>query len=216
MLLRLYEFILLQGFFTNKFQNVEEVILMNRVDKFYKNFFIDQYGSRRGIIRTYWHRIKSLLGIYGNYKKVDWEKVDRLVFVCKGNICRSAYAEAVARSLGINAISCGISTIIDDPANVDAVEIAGKRGMNLEQHKTTPIMYVILRKTDLLVAMEPRQADFLNKNLKRSHYITLLGIWLSPLRPHVQDPYGLSSTYFDNCFEYIEKSVHEITKKIKI
>lgn len=188
---------------------------MGKFKKYSYQNLLSQYGSRRGIVYTYWHRIKNLLGIYDNYKKIDWGEIDRLVFVCKGNVCRSAYAEAVARSLGINAISCGISTILDAPAYADAVEIAGKRGVDLKQHKTTPIMYVVLRKKDLLVAMEPWQAESLNRNLKRSHYITLLGLWLLPLRPHIHDPYGFSASYFDNCFEYIEKSVYEITKKIK-
>ena len=188
---------------------------MNRLKAFYPQYLIDRYGSRRGVVRTYWHKLLNLIGYYNKYYNVDWDSVDRLVFVCKGNICRSAYAEAVARSIGINAISCGISTIIDAPANPAAVEIAGKRKVDLKQHKTTPIMYLVLRKTDLLVAMEPWQADYLNRNLKRSHYITLLGLWAFPLRPHVQDPYGLSAIYFNNCFEYIEKSVYEIEKKFK-
>ena len=147
--------------------------------------------------------------------KVNWDEIDRLVFVCKGNICRSAYAEAVAKSLGIKAISCGISTKNDLPANSDAIKAASERGIDLSRHKTTPVMYVILRKTDLIVAMEPWQADSLTKNLKRKHHVTLLGLWLSPLRPHVQDPYGFTATYFDNCFNYIENSVNEIAKKIK-
>ena len=188
---------------------------MGGFKKFIKSKYNGQYGSYRGSLRTYWHRVLYMFGAYNKFRNVNWDEIDRLVFVCKGNICRSAYAEAVARSLGINAISCGINTIIDAPANVDAVEIAGKRGVDLKQHKTTPIMYVVLRKTDLLVAMEPWQADYLIRNIKRSHYITLLGLWLHPLRPHIQDPYGFSAVYFNNCFEYIEKSVHEITKKIK-
>ena len=188
---------------------------MGKFKKYYYQNFIDQYGTRRGIVRTYWHRVKNLLGLYGNYKKIDWDKIDRLVFVCKGNICRSAYAEAVARSLGFNAISFGVEAIIDAPANADAVEIAAKRGVDLRHHKTTPIRSVILRETDLLMAMEPWQADYLNKNLKTGHYITLLGLWSFPSRPHIVDPYGRSQTYFNNCFEYIENSVHEVTKKVK-
>lgn len=76
-------------------------------------------------------------------------------------------------------------------------------------------MYVIFKKTDLIVALEPWQAATLTKNLSRRHYITLLGLWMSPLRPHVPDPYGLSDVYFNNCFDYIENAVNEIIKKIK-
>jgi protein-tyrosine phosphatase len=181
----------------------------------YKRMILDRFGSRRGAIRTYWHKLKYSFGIYRDYSKVDWSNIDRLVFVCKGNICRSAYAEVVAKSLGVDAISCGISTRNDFPANADAIRIAAERGTDLSEHRTTPAMYVLFKKTDLIVALEPWQAATLTENLQRKHYITLLGLWLSPLRPHVPDPYGLSDVYFNNCFDYIENAVNEITKKIK-
>ena len=188
---------------------------MAKVDNVCYQKFIGRYGLRKGFIPACWHRLLYMLGTYDSYSRIDWDKIDRLVFVCKGSICRSVYAEAVAKSLGINAISCGINTVLNAPANADAIEIDGKRGINPKQHKTTPIKSAALRKTDLLVAMEPRQADSLNRILKTGYYITLQGIWLRPLRPHLQDPYGHSAAYFNNCFEYIEKSVYEIAKKIR-
>ena len=87
--------------------------------------------------------------------------------------------------------------------------------MNLEQHRTTPIEHVTFRQSDLLVAMEPKQAERLENILPDGNFITLLGLWWTPSRPHVQDPYGFSEVYFDNCFEFIEKTVHEIGKKTK-
>lgn len=188
---------------------------MGKFQKYHYQNFIDQYGTRKGIVRTYWHKIKNLLGLYGHYKKIDWDKIDRLVFVCKGNICRSAYAEVVAKSLGVSSISCGVSTKDNVPANKDAVVVADSRGISLKEHKTSRLTSIALRPTDLLIAMEPCQANFLCNHLKAKYNITLLGLWSLPSRPHIVDPYGLSPTYFNNCFEYIENSVHEITKKIK-
>ena len=173
------------------------------------------YGARRGFISTYLHRFLNFIGKYRKYRTVDMQSIDRVVFVCKGNICRSAFAEAVAKSAGINAISCGLITVEDAPANKDAIEVAKKLGYDMRMHRTTPIMYLVLRKTDLLVAMEPWQADALCKNLKRRYNVTLLGLWSSSVRPHIHDPYGLSSIYFNNCFKLIESSVYEIAKKIK-
>lgn len=187
---------------------------MKQLDHYYSQL-LDRYGSRRGILRTYWHRVKYSFGAYRRYRKIDWNNIDRLVFICKGNICRSAFAERVAKSLGVDAISCGVSTQIDYPANADAIKAAERRGVDLGSHRTTPIMYAILRKTDLIIAMEPWHAHTLTTNLKRKHSITLLGLWAAPLRPHIQDPYGFSEICFDNCFDYIESSVNEITKKIK-
>jgi protein-tyrosine phosphatase len=185
------------------------------ISKQKNRWYAERYASRLGFVQTNWHRLLYILGRHHKYQLVNLQSVERLVFVCKGNICRSAYAEAVARSLGIEAISCGIDTIEDAPANKSAVLIARKRGLHLEEHRTKPIMYLILRKTDLLVAMEPWQANYLDKHLSRKHYCTLLGLWLQPALPYIHDPYGASPVYFENCFRYIEKSVHELAKQIE-
>ena len=141
--------------------------------------------------------------------------MERLVFVCKGNICRSAFAEAVAKSEGVDAVSCGLDTIEAAPANVDAIKTAGKMGFNLDGHRTTPITLLTIKENDLFIAMEPWQVEYLKNHFQDVNYCTLLGLWKSPVRPYVHDPYGSTSEYFENCFEYIEKSVYEITAKIK-
>lgn len=177
-----------------------------------KRWIEERYGSRRGFILTLWYRLLGRLGRYRQYQDVDWNEVERLVFICKGNICRSAYAEAVARSLGVEAVSCGLDTIESAPANSAAIAAAQRSGIDLRQHRTTPVMYLILRKTDLLVAMEPWQTGFLEKQLFRSHQYTLLGLWASPPSPYIQDPYGTTSAYFDRCFSYIHDAVSQLAK----
>lgn len=180
------------------------------------NHWIDAcYGSRRGFVRSYWFRLLYFFGKYKSYQNIDWCAVERLVFVCKGNICRSAFAEVVARSQGVKAVSCGIDTIENSLANKDAMKMAENLGFELAEHKTTPVMYLVLKKTDLLVVMEPWQAEFLNKNLYRAHQYTLLGLWSQSVSPHIQDPYGANSAYFKRCFVYIQGSVDELIKKIE-
>ena len=173
------------------------------------------YGSRLGFLRTHWHRLLYIFGKYRQYRNIDWKSINRIVFICKGNICRSAYAEAVARSLGLDAVSCGLDTVEDAPANQDAIQAAQHMGYDLQPHRTTPIMYMVLKKNDLLVAMEPWQAEFLEANLTKRHHNTLLGLWAQPVLPHIQDPYGAEPDYFKNCFKYIESSIYEVAKKIE-
>ena len=174
----------------------------------------DNYGSWRGFVRTWWGHFRYLLGGYQAYRKVDWGSVERLVFVCKGNICRSAYAEALAKSLGINAVSCGLNTKDGLPADDSAIQAAIRRGIDLSKHRTMRIETLDLRKNDLLVAMEPWQAVQLERKYGKEYGCTLLGLWGQPVNPHIQDPFGLSNAYFDCCFNYIEKSLHEILSKI--
>lgn len=178
------------------------------------NFLVSRYGSRRGFIRTYWYRMLGYLGAYRQYKNVDWQSIERLVFVCKGNICRSAYAEAVARSMGVEAISCGIDTIENAPANKSAIRAAIRKGLSLDDHKTQPIMYLTLNKSDLLITMEPWQAVYLKSNLTRKYNYTLLGLWGKPELPHLQDPYGSDIAYFDRCFTNIHNAVQCMAKNL--
>jgi protein-tyrosine phosphatase len=115
----------------------------------------------------------------------------------------------------MDAVSCGLQTVMSAPANKDALITAGKMGYDLGGHKTLPIMYLVLRKTDLLVAMEPWQAGYLSRHLVRPHMYTLLGLWSQPALPHVSDPYGSSYAYFDRCFSHIENSVHGLIAQIE-
>lgn len=192
---------------------------MNSLKTLYQRWVLDRYGTRRGIVKTFWHKFLYLIGHYRKYSKVDWSSIDRLVFVCKGNICRSAYAEAVAKSIGLSSISCGVSTKDNVPANLDAIKAGDVRGIGLKDHKTTRLISLALRSTDLLIAMEPWHVDVLEEycdnELHEKHNITLLGLWGPSKRPHLPDPYGRTAEYFNFCFEYIEKSVYEIEKKIK-
>ena len=134
--------------------------------------------------------------------------------MCKGNICRSAYAEAVARSVGIDSVSCGVDTRQDYPANEDAIRVSKAKDIDLSKHRTTPIQLLDIHDNDLFVAMEPRQVEFIDRNFGKKYQCTLLGLWGRPIKPYIQDPYGAPSAYFNHCFNYIEKSVHEIASKI--
>lgn len=177
-------------------------------------WFAGRYGSRRGFARTCWYRIRYLMGGYRNSRQINWESVERLVFVCKGNICRSAYAEAVAQSLGVDSISCGVETRTGLPANEDAIRTAAAKGFDLSKHKTTPIQSMTLLDSDLFIVMEPWQLGYISREVGEQYRCSLLGLWGWPVNPYIHDPYGASSVYFNHCFNYIEKSVHEVARKI--
>jgi len=187
-----------------------QVNIINIIDR----WLAEHYGSRRGYVRTCWYRICYLTGGYRSYRQIDWTSVERLVFVCKGNICRSAYAEAVAKSLGVDSVSCGVDTRTGFPANELAIREAEAKGIDLSKHRTTPMQSLAIRDSDLFVAMEPWQIECIGREFGEKYRCSLLGLWGRPVNPHIQDPYGASSVYFSNCFNYIEKSVHEVASKI--
>lgn len=181
----------------------------------FRKYINDNYGSKRGLLEAGKHRILYRLGKYDKYKAVDWDKVERLVFVCKGNICRSAFAEVVAKKLNIEAISCGIDTDDGKPANEKAIRAAARTGYRLDEHRTRKITSIEFKKGDLLVAMEPYQAEFIQGMHGNQDTATLLGLWGTPVSPYVHDPYSTGEEYFAHCFDYIEKTVSTIGARIR-
>jgi protein-tyrosine phosphatase len=143
---------------------------------------------------------------------VRWDEVERLVFVCHGNVCRSAYADARARGAGLRTASFGLRARDGDPANRLALERAAGRGVDLSGHRARSAAAAELGRGDLLVAMEPAQVRELAR-VAPSHPATLLGLWARPPRPHLEDPYGLSPAYFDTCFEVVDSAVDELARR---
>ena len=183
--------------------------MLKNISTYVKN----NYGSKKGLLYTTYYKILGFLGVYNKYTQVNMLHIDRIVFICKGNICRSAYAETVARRVGLNAISCGINAIESAPANEKAISIAKIKGYDLTTHKTTPILNVKFNSTDLLVVMEPSQISAVSKIITGSPTITLLGLWAQNKIPYIYDPYNTSITYFNKCFDQIENFVNEISQK---
>lgn len=174
-----------------------------------------RYGSKKGFFLTYYYRLICFLGVYNHYYKVDWKSVERIIFICKGNVCRSAYADVIAQSVNLNVASCGVHARMGARANERAIKAAMLRGVNLKEHRTTPLSNIEFKKTDLVIAMEPWQAEYVNKEHKGECNITLLGLWGDPRLPYIHDPYGLSAEYFDVCFSYIENALANINELIK-
>jgi protein-tyrosine phosphatase len=174
-----------------------------------------QYCSRRGFARTLWYRSLHALGRYRAYRRVDWKRVRRLIFVCKGNICRSPYAEVIAKSEGLDAISCGLEAADGAQANPAALEAASRKGRDLSAHKSRPVTSITAGEGDLFIVMEPGHVEALDKFLGKESGCTLLGIWDRPGDPYIQDPYGADAACFDRSFSLIERSVREIAREIQ-
>ena len=68
--------------------------------------FAPNYGTWRGAVRLALAHAEVATGLSGAIVP-DPAKVRRLVFVCHGNICRSAYADVLARRAGMNVASFG-------------------------------------------------------------------------------------------------------------
>lgn len=165
----------------------------------------DRYGGLRPFGHYMWH---ALLGMGGLYPRLSLEKLGsftRLVFVCKGNVCRSPYGEAKAIQLGMNAVSAGLDTTPGKPAQAQAILSARQRGIDLSQHKTQLYSAIPFTAEDLVLVMEPYQLGLARDGGAQS--VTLTGLYASSSRPYIQDPYGKSAECFEHCYDNIDSAL---------
>jgi protein-tyrosine phosphatase len=171
-----------------------------------------RFGTWRGMIRLY----LAHLEVAAKSACISLEaptSARRLVFVCHGNICRSAFAEAVASSAGLSATSFGLSTSSGKPAYDQAIKAAHAFGQDLSLHRTTAVEDFLPRPGDVLLAMETRHLRKIAATPKLAAIPrTLLGLYTDPATLHLHDPYGLHENYMDTCLALIASSAEKLTQ----
>jgi protein-tyrosine phosphatase len=153
-----------------------------------------------------------------------------VVFLCLGNICRSAYAHHFAyywmaknnRSVDIKVTSAGLH-VKDSVSPENAVAAAHSRGVDLDHHTPRQIDEDAVEKADMILAMEPKQLGMLRRRFPQySGKLFLLSLFeeRSPSqygpwqRYHIEDPYGKPVADVVTCFTRIERCVTGLMNRL--
>tara|TARA_R100000306_G_scaffold62494_2_gene71200 strand:+ start:51965 stop:52753 length:789 start_codon:yes stop_codon:yes gene_type:complete len=174
------------------------------------------HGGKRALLKSLRSHICSIFGRYRSLARIEFDRVQRVVFFCKGNINRSAYAACLLKSLAaVETSSFGLSANDSDAASVQALERACRDGLDLTNHITTSFSSFKVRDGDLIVGFEPGHVALLSRLVhaeNKSLQFTLAGLWSQPKSPYVQDPIVRSEQYYERCFDLIASSVNEISR----
>lgn len=175
----------------------------------------DGYGGKRAFFRYLASRAEAALGTHDAFFRADLSKVNRLLFVCKGNLCRSPFAEHLARErFGLAAASAGLDAAPGHPADRRALEVARRCGIHLASHRSRLFAPADVLGEDLVVAFEPAHAQYLRDFLPSAAQVTLLGLFASRPCAYLHDPYGLSERYFERCFARIENGLQGLQARL--
>jgi protein-tyrosine phosphatase len=157
--------------------------------------------------------------------------VSSVVFICKGNICRSAFAHyLVSQALqngernALRVSSAGLSARTGTRSPEMAIQAAKMFSIDMGPHRASLLTDDMAAAADMLIAMEPGQVRAMQKRYPhRKENIFLLPLFAEDWdrnyfgwrRYHIQDPYGRSRDEFVASFGRVRESVDGLMGRLK-
>ena len=144
-----------------------------------------------------------------------------ILFVCLGNIIRSAFAAGLlrARHVGgpeLRICSAGLDAATDHPADPTAVQCARRFGVDLSGHRTRRVDSSAVEEADLLLAMELDQVVELCRRFpQHRHKVYLFGCLTDREAQDVADPVYAPHEVFDSCFDRIDLGVRHLVDMLR-
>jgi protein-tyrosine phosphatase len=170
------------------------------------------FGSRRAVLRLVTQEWNWLTR---PRRGAIWpqQPVRRLVFVCRGNICRSAFAGEVTRRLGVPAVSYGLDTVLGKPADQGMTSAAETLGYDLREHRTTPIDAYVPQPGDLLIVFEYGQWLAVRSRYPNTPVLPL-GRFAVPPRTYIHDPYRSTAAFYERTARLVERATIELVQRV--
>lgn len=176
-------------------------------------------------LRNAWWRI------YGKFIKNPSipDSPKHLTFICKGNICRSPFAEHMAKKISqerglkiVNFGSAGLEVNLPEKSPLDAINTAQLFGINLVDHSSLCLDTFIIENSDMLVTMEVSQTKSLRKQYpNHCHKVFLLPLFeINGFRKkgyqsyNIPDPYGKGADGFQSCYQRLTNALNVMLERI--
>ena len=141
-------------------------------------------------------------------------KLQNILVVCVGNICRSPMAEALLKQrYPDKAIdSAGVGALVGYPADPAALEIMTKQQLDINNHVAKQIDEKLVLKADLIFTMSDSQTKWIEERWPFCRGKTFkLGHWTDN---DIADPYRHEITAFETAYQDIVDGLEQWADKI--
>lgn len=141
-----------------------------------------------------------------------------ILYVCRGNTCRSPLAEAIAchealrRGLEIDVHSAGTHAHEGKQAEEKAQSVAREHGLDLSQHRARQLGHEIVTEADKVFVMEACQLD--DRRLVGSDR-ALVTAYENPPGRDVDDPYSMGIEDYRTCYAELSVAVRSLFDELE-
>lgn len=148
----------------------------------------------------------------------------RILFVCTGNTCRSALADALARKVivergltDVDIQSAGTSAWDGAPASDGALLVGIERGLDLSQHRAQTLTRELVRDADLILAMGPHHLERIEAlgGTGKAFLLTDFASRGATVRP-VNDPIGGELEVYRATADELQDEVRRVFDRITV
>ena len=168
--------------------------------------------------------LRRLLRLRAPRSRADAGQPICVLFVCHGNIMRSAVAEALLRARlrdravdATRVVSAGTHAVAGRLADPRMQRAALRAGVSLESHRATAISAALLSEADLILVMDhANEADLLARFPGVAGKVRLLGSYAPSTAQgaEIRDPYMDDDTAAETCCAHIGECVDALLQKL--
>jgi len=183
------------------------------------------------IIKTYSNRIYDILShkitfyyhgsrFVRNRLQTKLKSARSVLFLCYGNINRSALAQTIAEQsfphCKVTFYSAGFHSPDQRPADPNMVKVAAADNIDLSNWKSRTLTADLIEKSDVILAMEIKHLERLKQDFPEStHKSFLLGSLskdTSNESVEISDPYNQPLPFYQHIFNRVKEAVTQLSK----
>lgn len=142
----------------------------------------------------------------------------KILFVCTGNTCRSAMAEAIFKDIAdlrdFKVSSAGFSTFTGDMPTAKAVIVCDRHGINLTRHRTTALGEANVDEMDLVLTATAAHRNRIGQMYPNAQVYTIREYAGGYDDCDISDPITGDLETYEQCFSDIEEALKKVLAKL--